>query len=718
MSNKWGLGNYVVPHQANWQVRGIPNADQQARMAAGEYIEALWYGPMQQEPYASTGDLPTQMSIIRRLKEYLPELAAIRLPFNINNWGTYGTRFAGPDMRITTENFLAACKAYDVAVHICLMDGPSQRDAPEELPHPKTRTLADWLAWSVKVNQRQILSHQMFMDWARRRSDIMPRVWAAEFINEPDSYNVMANAINDKKRALAVYAMANVEIAKQVYLKPDALFQDAWLFVGGFNYSARFDELAQPNQYLPNGQSALQYIRDNIPAARLCWSMHAYSGWVGSFTQAGQRLNFRRRLGGLTPKGIEDDRICITETNVRHDVVFRYPWVQDGFQMFNMMRNGQWFAEKEISIGWWTAANYAQARLIQIQTDINGIVRMDEGYSHGAYYYMASFRNNPVFFTSAQNGEKAPDFTAPLQRWQVPEGSDEAAELRAQGWLNTSNGSFRGIAKMARGFGGRGTVVLRGLAECFNVLCGGDGWNAIYGAPDDEVEKPAVDFLTLGRGGGVLRSPMAQRTIMVSSTHTPSRLYLGPGKTEVVLFDNTTNHTTIVVEPSSVYHSIIPFFVPNRDGQGNGDRVSFRRAFASVDALMNAVRVELPKHTGASTEGQREDLIVDLPGGGSVRFVNNYSLIHILGDICLDFTDNWYGPGWVEPTDYDPAELSKPAPAPGVLQFAPLTYDEEAGGGGDDPGGGGEGNVSVRDSNGNPVTVRTVDGSTVAVNAA
>lgn len=704
MADLWNLGEGHVPHCGNWQVRGVPNADQQAAQARGVFVESMWYGPMQQEPYRSSSGESDMLSVMERWKAYLPEMTAMRLPFNINNWGTYGSSFHGDNMRTSTHEFLAAARNRDVKIHWCLMDGPSQRDGVE-LPRPATGSaVSAWLAWADRLNARQVLSHQKLLAWYARNPDDAPEPWAFEFINEPDSYAGLGRALGDMNRAYAIYAQHNVEIYRQVYGQTGAPFPNAWLFVGGFNYSANFDVLVKPNPHLPGGVSPVQYIRNNIPAARLCWSIHAYPGWIGGPTRASVRQAFRRRLGGVSPKGLEGDRIQITETNCRHDVVFNYPFVQDALSQYNLMQNAQWFAEMGIGIGWWTGANYAQARLLQIQGGPSG-VRMDEGWSHANFHYLASFRNNPLYFTGQQNGERPLAVELSLQRWDSTDtGTDEMEELRAAG-LTDSTGAVVGIRTLVRGYGGRGTCVLRGKAQSANLLYGGDGWNVLYGGP-----SPSIDFLALGRGGGVARSTHSVRTILYGSTHTPSRLYLSPGKNWVMLFDNTVNHHTIVVDPSSRFTNVITGFNPDRDGRGNGDRISFRGAFATIEALREALTIELAPHgDDLAARTFAEDLVVRLPGGGTVRFPGKYALMHTIAASCLDLTDNWYGANWTEPLDYDPAALNQPAPE--TVQFEPLLFMTEAGGPSEDEAI--EGSSIARDLQGRALAFRALNGAVV-----
>lgn len=695
MSNMWGLGERAIPHQANWQVRGVNNADQQAIEDSGTPIESLWYGPKQQEPYRANGSVSEMLTVMDRLQRYLPNMAAMRMPFNINNWGSYGTPYASSNMLASTEAFYQAAKQQGMKFHFVLMDGPSQRESGE-LPRPTSRDRQEWLSFCDRLSARQVLSHRMLVEWMTANPEKAPEPWAFEFINEPDTYAAINNVLGNGE-GYAIYAQHNVEIYKQVY--KDGPFQSAWMFMGGFNYSANFGPLASPNAAL-GGISPIQYVRNNIPVSRLCWSMHAYPGWVGSATQTGFRQNLRNRMGGLTPKGIEGDRICITEMNVQHDTVLRYPFVQDALAMVNYIRNLQWLAEKEISLGWWTMGNYAQGRLVQIISGMSG-VRIEETWCYCVFFAMAAYRNNPLYFTSAQNGLKGLDHDLSIQRAQLPEGGDERTELLAHGVIG-KNGEMIGVNRVGLGFGGRGTCVVQGNPGTVNVLIGGDGWNVLYGPESGE----SYNFFALGRGGGVVRDYVSDRVAMLGSSHTPSRMFLGTGKTSVILQEGATNHTIISVDTSSTYHSTIFGFNERRDSDGNGDRLHFRGAFATLVDLKNATKPERPAFQGNLTDSLREDMVITFPSGGSLRICNNYGVFDVLDTVVLDFN------GWTAPADYNEADLSKPAPDPQDMEFASLTYDEEAGGGGDE-GGGDQGDVIARDTKNNVITFRNDRGDSI-----
>ena len=655
MSGLWGIGEAAVPHVINWQVRGKANPSQAAQIAAGGAVESMWYGPMQQEPYRSSDSMPDQLSVMDRINAFLPETAAIRMPFNISHWGTYGTQYDNTGLLASTATFLAAMAQRGIKAHWCLMDGPSQRDGTE-LPHPTQATKAAWQAWADALSARQVASHQRLVTWTNGNPASAPLPWAVEAINEPDSYNVMGLRVGDLPWARAIYAQHVVAIWEQVYAQASSPFDAAWFFVGGWNYSANFSGLTIPNAYLPGGVSALQYIRDRVPAARLCWSLHAYPDWVGGATQSQSRQNLRRRLGGLAPTGIEGDRVLITEVNARHDGLYRYN--ADGVSSdLNLVRNATWMAEKGIGIGWWTGANYAQARLIQIQQGTG--TRIEEGWSHANYHYYTGARNNPVYSVAEQNGEVPLTVDQPISAWWP---SDDEADLKAPGIMD-ANGGLIGITRLARGHGGRGACVLRGKSGSANLLYGGDGPAALIGGG-----APCLDFLALGRGGGVARSSDALQAIIYGSTHRPSRLYLSSGRNTVVLMEGADSPATIVINPQSTAQSVIHGLDFAR-----GDRISFRGAFASAAAVRDAIRIEAVARQG-------EDIVVMLPAGGSVRLAGCFAVAPSFPTYCLDLTDGWYGAGWTEPPDYDPTLITMPAPDASELVFDPQTFDQEAGG--------------------------------------
>jgi hypothetical protein len=216
-----------------------------------------------------------------------------------------------------------------------------------------------------------------------------------------------------------------------------------------------------------------------------------------------------------------------------------------------------------------------------------------------------------------------------------------------------------------------------------------------------------MDFLSLGRGGGVARSPASMRSIFYGSSHNPGLFYLGPGKSLVCLVDGTNNPTTLVFDPTSSTTNVVENFSIDR-----GDRVSFKGAFATAEALQAVLSISPSGNAPGTGSAWPEDAVVTLPGGGSVRFVAQYNLVHTLASVCLDFTDGWYGAGWTEPPDYNPADLDIPAPPPNTVFFDPLLHDEDLE---EDSGGGGEGSVAVGDGNGGSVIIKDGFGVTVAV---
>ena len=66
-----------------------------------------------------------------------------------------------------------------------------------------------------------------------------------------------------------------------------------------------------------------------------------------------------------------------------------------------------------------------------------------------------------------------------------------------------------------------------------------------------------------------------------------------------------------------------------------------------------------------------KDLVIALPGGGSVQMAYGQACMGKIVTSCRDLVDGWYQPGWTEPADYDPADLTAtivdPAPAMDAL---------------------------------------------------
>ena len=112
---------------------------------------------------------------------------------------------------------------------------------------------------------------------------------------------------------------------------------------------------------------------------------------------------------------------------------------------------------------------------------------------------------------------------------------------------------------------------------------------------------------------------------------------------------NALDHeTTLILDPAGTHYVY--------DLHRCNHRVSFKGAFRTETELRAAC-----SYIPSSLPGVwSHDLLIQLPGGGSVRCAYGVQVMEKLVARCRDLKEGWYAPGWTEPADYDPVALTAP----------------------------------------------------------
>lgn len=599
-------------HMINPQIIGVPNAEQQARIDAGEFLTNIWQGEMQQEPVNMRGN---PVGFADGLALGLPGVRRFRMAFNTYSFNPDGS--FRPDM----EAFLSRMWENGYEALWVLMDGPSQETGDANTLHTQWPNsyqvmsgLQDWLDLMPRLAARHAEAWGKLLAWLVAHPEA--RTGGFEAINEPASY---ARAAGRFPASAATFVHAYVDHVEAIYHQISAAWPAADFFVGGWNYSATFDVLRDTD--MPGGGiSALNYLRALI-GARLVWSIHLYPQW-GPNAQTLDSLNtwMDNRF-----RPILSDRKVFTEFNLQNGQANNWKLPSDDARStFMFSRAGEWFVRREAGIGWWPVVNYAAGYLFYISG--TGRLRQRQQNSYGGGLGLFAMGNHPDMFSGRPVSGYSPLTIVPL---------DEPPVVTANDWRNGAE--IPEAASFAYGFGGAGVCVLNGNYDSNNFLIGGNGRTIMRGGNRD-------DQLVTGLGGGVVRTGRGNNVVTVNGG--ASRVYCGDGYNLVSLLRGATE---LVLDPAG-NHMVFGF------SPGKGDRISFMGAFSDLIALRMA---SITQSAGTNIASE-VNLIVNLPGGGQVTFHNGAPLADILHRSCLDMTAGWYATGWAEPVDYTESQFNDP----------------------------------------------------------
>lgn len=616
-----------TPNGINIHVQGVLLQEHLANESStGLTYNKGWQGVLPQEPVGQVG-LPR--GIITGLRRFLPWVDVLRVPFNKHFFDATGKML--PNM----EAFLDEAALQGYRVLWSLADGWTQRGVdwtytPTPPPSTDPQHYLDIAFPTAQASQQE--SWSKLLEWIAVHPDLGLEGFDA--INEPASYHYANNLAGVPiETAITAYVDAVLSIWAQV----NAVHPGKDFYVSLWRYSESYDELL--NHPLPAyaGRTADDVFTDEI-GDLLVYSYHSYFGLNAYSSKPAEKDMDRRRLPGRLKTGV---RICTTEVVTRNNHTDLYPWTEsDSWSEFSRARWHHSAQAMRQGSMWWPHMNWAKGFLIRhLASGGQSMFRNDHMNSYGAFVAMASFGNNPDFFTGPQNGTKnsaSPDSVV-----------CDVTESRS---ANYQPDYPKEIKKISHVFGGRGHCVLQADPSAKNYLYGGDGRNVIYCTDN-------WDHAYLGRGGGVIRCGGGQCVAVAHEGR--SIIYAGSGTTYASLWTETQfpainamdNAGVVVAHPTGTLH--VAYFYPEA-----GHRISFRGAFSSaMDLLLACSRVPAPD--GIATD----DLMVSLPSGGSIRFARMGNLFGGLHNYCIDMTDGWYSAGWVEPPDYTAANLALAAPA-------------------------------------------------------
>lgn len=513
---------------------------------------------------------------------------------------------------------------------LAMFDGPSQRyySPARGMAHVTAcwRRRHAW-AWG------RMLAH---LDG---RPALKAAIHGIEPLNEANSYNLIENT--GVPIATAVHEMTEAFCAVWDLVGP--ALPEAVFYMGGWRYCASvgpFNRVAIPHY---GGATAMEHIRARYPGREIVSSIHGESigyttprAWAASYSTS----DVERKSDILT----YHEPVALTEVGgLRDNAVNMVPVVEPA--QFQIGKNSDVWHYLGFRPWWWPFSDVARARLIDIGPTMPRYV-----YRHALSCATSiyAFPNDPMWFSGAQQGIKnaaSPDTLHTDASLGIP-----AADVE----LGFGAGSPRPATnRLSRYFGGRGTCVIGLEPGQYNSAFGGDGWTVVHGT------DTSSEIVYLGRGGGVVRT--GARFNVVHTRWGTARVYAGPGHNVISCFTGVTpfapvnalsHETTVILDPAGRHYI--------HDWHRCDHKISFMGAFASPAALRAACRYVAP-----TTEYWSNDLIVDLPGGGEARFTWGAEVMNRLVAHCRDFSEGWYGEGWSEPADYDPADLTAPITDPG-----------------------------------------------------
>lgn len=640
--------------------------DEQVWEAQGLGPTWKWQSERRMMPMNTRG-YPTENA--RAMVRAFPGIKRVRMPFNKNFFGRPYPGMAG--MHPQLRDWIRELVASGYSFLWVQMDGPSQETAagggyahyPQMYPGewPVVDTLQqwrDWLAPGGPASNRHIANFQALFDWVRANEPDMI-IEGFEAINEPAAYRRMGQRQGAEYHAEAMGYYVNHVL--RIYDFCEANFPGRDFYIDGWGYATDFAGFRDYKLALYGGASAFQVFRSRIPSGRngrLVWSAHHYFDWMATpYSHAALRADFDKRFGLLF-----EDRLNITETSLSSESDdWRFDQQTD-FNRFLLARIGDWYQDRGVGFGWFTALNYGGGLLIRALA--RGEIEIPS---------QGNFAN---FYNLACRADRTGDLVLVERSGPQPLHKIRAAQGLENQPFDPNPGTTDPAQYFALGFGGRGVCVLQGDDDANNFLFGGTGKTILYGGALD-------NYLYLGIGGGIARGgPGTQNTF--GTNGGDNLIYTGPGENLVTCIHGSS---TIVCDPAGVTR--IYGFDPAK-----GDRLSFRGAFPNSDALLAATQV-------VTTGSYRGDPSTEIttPQGGKVILLHQKDLAPLLSLFVRDLRDGWYAPGWSEPVDYTPADFNTPmAPVPPILGAAVVDPPVVTG---------------PRDSTGRPVVVRDARGALV-----
>ncbi|MDB6454787.1 calcium-binding protein [Falsirhodobacter sp. 20TX0035] len=517
----------------------------------------LWQSDFQTIPVSMWGDPELYAA---RLRDALPEVTTLRLPFNANSFNADGS------LHPQYERFLEAAAKEGFSFIMVQMDGDAQT-----LTASGTGALQEMrteLTGEVYDNMEQAWTQML--DWMDAHPAVSDAVYAYEVVNEPAAYNT-ATFYADKRSAglqefVTLYAQHMVQLGQMI----DERSGDAKIMVGGWNYSANFQQLAD----IKIGTvSALDYIRAGLGDS-LVWSAHLYPGWLGT-TGLSDPDDVRAMLDQIYGP-ILNDSLILTETNAQGNEA--YNLISDRKEVQGFTQAYDWFADHGVAVSWFTGSQYGESNLSRMDPD--GTLRFVQQGSYAAA--MDAF---------TLGGEDPAHATGEVVEIQLIKG-----RLRNQ--TNDpdydATNEFDIAQNLGLGVGHAGNDTLNGSAEANNFLYGGTGNDQVFGNLRD-------DFLFGQDGDDLINGGTGGHDLLFGGRGT-DRIIGGAGVTQMY---GGAGGDTFVAHPRG--RTILVDYSPSE-----GDLLIVNEAgFTAANFRAQATSVDWDR------SGPR-DLRVALPGGGEL----------------------------------------------------------------------------------------------------
>lgn len=571
-------------------------------------------------------------SYVDQLETVLPGVKLIRPIWNLYSFDQDGW-FYGNDLALFRELRTRGWK-----IMLTMFDGPTQRYLQQHLHRGHEHVM-------TVLRRRQVYAWTRMME-SLKREGLLDAIYGYEPFNEPNGYNQIENAGMSTARAVWHYT----ESCKAVWDIALSYNPNPILLMAGWRWSASMIPMSQVPIPEYGGLSALDHLAQRYPGKKIIASLHHGPGfWGGSDVNPAPKKSWEEysqsNMGRWSDWRYNPNQVYLTEIlGVRNNGANMAP-VEEPSQG-GSQRNLDAVHYFGLSCWWWPFSNFAKARLIDL--NMNGST-VQEFFRHtvSACTALYCYPNRPEWFKGPQQGIK--DETSPdsLVLTMIPTKNYDIANVEAGFAAKAPRPA--NTRRFTRFFGGKGTCVISTTPGQFNSVFGGDGWTVVNSADD------AWDITFLGRGGGVVRTGAGFN--IVHTRWGKARVYAGPGHNVLFCFTGETpfpkinaldHETTLILDPAGTHYVY--------DLHRCNHRVSFRGAFRT-EAELRAACSYMP----SSLPGVwSHDLLIQLPGGGSVRCAYGVQVMEKLVARCRDLKEGWYAPGWSEPADYDPAALTAP----------------------------------------------------------
>ncbi len=401
----------------------------------------LWHGDLQTYPLGMDGN-PEQFAA--KMREALPTVTTLRLPFNEYSFDENG------HLHEQYERFLHAAAAQGFDFDFVYAGGDAQRygstvDTADEV--------YDALSGDIYSGIEQAWGNML--DLLDANPDVKDAVYGMELVNEPAAYASGADKDGaDSTRFQELYANQMNQLADMIDGRVDAK-----ILVGGWRYSATFDELDVGDI---NGQTAMDAIRSGI-GDDLVWSAHLYPGWAGT-----GHATTSDELAGILEEHFSPvigDDVIITETNAKGSEADNVAEIDSSTFLF--VRSYEWFAENGIGLSWFPGVETGASNFVVI--DGNGTLRYlhQSSIAHGLDAY--SLDEHPEELLGDDNIVTDLVSGAIRNESYQPEGR-----------------TFDDTQGMGFGFGYDGNDTITGRDEANDLAYGGTGNDIIFGKGGDD----------------------------------------------------------------------------------------------------------------------------------------------------------------------------------------------------------------------------------------